>query len=63
MRFRMARSGMGPAAAERFSRTWSTRVVAGIATVTAGCERMNFRMNCAQLDAPISAAHSGSGSP
>ena len=36
MRSRIAGSGMGPAAAERFSRTWSTRVVAGMATVTAG---------------------------
>ena len=36
MRSRMAASGMGPLAAATFSRTWSTRLVAGIATVTAG---------------------------
>src|SRR3981081_913538 len=37
MRSRMARSGMGPAAAERFSRTWWTRGGAGNARVKGGC--------------------------
>src|SRR4051812_13733636 len=63
MRRRVASSGSGPAAAAMFSRTWSIRVVAGIATVTAGWERMNFKMNWAQLEAPISSAQFGSASP
>jgi hypothetical protein len=46
-----------------FSRTWSIRVVAGIATVTAGWERMNFKMNWAQLEAPILSAQPGSATP
>ena len=56
----MAASGRRPVAAFMFSRTWATLVVAGIAQVTAGCEMMNFRTNCAQLVASISAAHGGS---
>src|SRR5207244_4408503 len=60
MRRRIASSGSGSAAAARFSRTWSIRVVAGIATVTAGWERMNFKMNWAQLEAPISSTQPGS---
>ena len=37
--------------------------VPGITAVTAGCDRMNLRNNCAQLVAPNSAAKSGSGLP
>ena len=44
-----------------FSPMWSTREVAGIAQVTAGCETMNLRKSCAQFAQSISAAHSGSG--
>ena len=44
-----------------FSCTWSTRVVAGMAQVTAGCETMNLSRNCAQLAQSISAAQPGSG--
>ena len=61
MRLRRPSSGMRPWAAPRFSRTWSTRVVAGIAQVTAGCETMNLRTICAQLLQPISVAQPGSG--
>ena len=38
-----------------------TRLVAGIAQVTAGCEMMNFRRNCAQFAQSMSAAHWGKG--
>ena len=34
--------------------------VPGMTAVTAGCERMNFRKNCAQVRAPKSAAKAGS---
>ena len=37
--------------------------VAGITQVTAGCASTNFRNTCAQLFAPNSAAHAGSGLP
>ena len=46
-----------------FSRMWSTREVAGMAQVTAGCDTTNLRKNCAQLAQSISAAHPGSGLP
>ena len=59
MRLRSAASGRRPVAALMFSRTWATRVVAGIAQVTAGCETMNFSTSWAQLAQSISAAHGG----
>ena len=61
MRWRSAASGMGPRAAPRFCSTWSTRVVAGMAQLTAGCDTTNFSAACAQLSQQSSAAQAGSG--
>src|SRR6185503_11480928 len=46
IRRRSASSGMRPYDAPTFSRTWSTRVVAGIAQQTAGCDTMNLSRSC-----------------
>ena len=56
MRSRILASGIGPSPACRLSFMWFTREVAGMTHVTAGCEAMNLRKNCAQLAQPISAA-------
>ena len=61
MRSRRAASGIGPSPARMFWRRWSTREVAGIAQVTAGCETMNFSTSCAQPSQPSSPANPGSG--
>jgi len=52
MRCRSLASGMGPRPACRLSRMWLTRDVAGMTQVTAGCETMYLRKNCAQLSQP-----------
>jgi hypothetical protein len=61
MRARSFASGIRPRSAPMFSSRWSTRLVAGIVQVTAGCEMMNFSRNCAQFAQSISPAHGGSG--
>ena len=61
MRSRIAASGCLPLIAVMFSIMWSTRLVAGIAQVTAGWAMMNFNRNAAQCGQSISAAQSGSG--
>ena len=61
MRARILASGIRPRSAAMFSSMWSTRRVAGMAQVTAGCEMTNFKRNCAQFVQSMSAAQGGSG--
>src|SRR5262249_37991492 len=63
MRRRIEASGSGPVPACRLSTTCAARDVPGIAQVTAGCESIHLRKNCAQLEHSISAAHGGSSLP
>ena len=51
IRFRIAASGSRPFAAPRLSATYFTCAVPGIAQVTAGCDTMYFRKNCAHVRA------------